>query len=156
MWRRPVGPGWSSFAVSGDVFYTQEQRGEEEVVACYKVSSGEPVWGHRDPVRFWESNGGAGPRGTPTVHNGRVYALGATGIINALEARTGAVVWSRNAAADTGRELPGWGFTSAPLVIDDVVIVATPGTLAGYEVATGNLRWTGPQLPSSHASHPRD
>jgi len=152
MWRRPVGPGWSSFAVSGDLFYTQEQRGEEEVVACYKVSSGEPVWGHRDPVRFWESNGGAGPRGTPTVHNGRVYALGATGIINALEARTGAVVWSRNAAADTGRELPGWGFTSSPLVIDDVVVVATSGTLAGYDVATGTLRWTGPSLLGSYSS----
>ncbi|MDP1570044.1 MAG: PQQ-binding-like beta-propeller repeat protein [Vicinamibacterales bacterium] len=152
LWRRPVGPGWSSFAVDGDLLYTQEQRGDDEMVACYRVSTGEPVWQHRDPVRFWESNGGAGPRATPTVHGGRVFAFGATGVLNALDAATGARLWSRQVAEDTGRQVPGWGFASSPLVIDDVVIVAAAGTLAAYDLATGAPRWQGPSYGGSYSS----
>jgi outer membrane protein assembly factor BamB len=144
LWRRPVGPGWSSFAVRGDRFYTQEQRGPDEVVACYKLTSGEPVWAHRDTARFWESNGGPGPRGTPTLSNGRVYTFGATGILNVLNERDGSVVWSRNAASDTGMEIPHWGFASSPLVINDLVVVATAGQLVAYNLATGAKRWTSP------------
>jgi outer membrane protein assembly factor BamB len=152
MWRRPIGPGWSSFAVRGDLLYTQEQRGDDEIVGAYKVSTGEPVWRHRDKVRFWESNGGPGPRGTPTVHGNRVYAFGATGLLNALDASTGALVWSRNVSTDTGRRVPDWGFASSPLVVGDVVIVAASGTLAGYDLATGEPRWRGPSYGGSYSS----
>jgi outer membrane protein assembly factor BamB len=141
LWRRPIGPGWSSFAVRGDLLYTQEQRGDDEVVACYNATTGKPVWTHRDATRFFESNGGAGPRGTPTLRDDRVYAFGATGIVNALDAGNGAVVWSRNAASDTGAEVPTWGFSSSPLVVDEVVIVAASGRLVAYDLAAGNPRW---------------
>jgi outer membrane protein assembly factor BamB len=152
MWRKPIGPGWSSFAVRGDVFYTQEQRGEEELVSCYRVSTGEPVWRHRDRVRFYESNAGAGPRGTPTINGDRVYAVGATGIVNALHARTGAKMWSRNAVADTGRTVPDWGIASSPLVVDDVVIIAVAGQLIAYDRATGQQRWVGESGGSGYSS----
>src|SRR5207249_3631610 len=144
IWRRPIGPGWSSFAVRGDRLYTQEQRGADEIVACYKVSTGEPVWKHRDAVRFWESNGGAGPRATPTLSHGRVYSFGATGILNALDRGTGAVVWSRNAASDSHTKVPTWGFASSPLVVDDLVTVAGAGTVAAYDRAGGHLGLGGP------------
>jgi hypothetical protein len=152
LWRRPVGPGWSSFAVRGGLLYTQEQRGDDEIVACYKVSTGEPVWRHSDAARFWESNAGAGPRATPALSNGRVYSFGATGILNALDAGSGAVVWSRNVAADTATNVPIWGFASSPLVIGHAVIVAAAGTLVAYDLATGKPRWVGPRRGVSYSS----
>jgi outer membrane protein assembly factor BamB len=151
LWRRPIGPGVSSFAVNDDLLYTHEQRGDDEVVACYNVTTGEPVWMHRDSARFWDAHVAAGPRATPALSEGRVYTFGATGILNALDANDGAVVWSRNAASDTDMKLPTWGFVSSPLVVNGLVIVHA-GKLVAYELATGNPRWFGPAKRGSYSS----
>ena len=152
LWSRAVGPGWSSFAAGNGFLYTQEQRGAYEVVACYRADTGKPVWVHRDAARFWESNAGAGPRATPALRDGRVYSLGATGILNALDAATGAVVWTRNAASDAGVKVPTWGFAGSPLALEDEVVVAVAGRLAAYDLAAGKPTWTGPDGGTSYSS----
>jgi outer membrane protein assembly factor BamB len=161
LWRRAVGPGWSSVAVGGGRLYTQEQRGDDEVVACYDEATGAPLWTHNDRARFFESNGGAGPRGTPTLGGGRVYTLGATGLVNAVDAADGKLLWSRDATTDTeaipsmgggAKKLPDWGFSSSPLVVDDLVVVAMAGQLVAYDLATGKPRWVGPKGGVSYSS----
>ncbi len=152
LWRRPVGPGWSSFAVHNGRFYTQEQRGDDEIVACHDVVTGKLVWRHSDRARFWESNAGPGPRATPTFSNGRVYTQGGTGIVNALDAATGKVVWSRNAVTDTGAKVPTWGIAGSPLVVNDLVVVAAAGNLVAYDLASGKPRWSGPAGGAGYSS----
>jgi outer membrane protein assembly factor BamB len=157
IWRRKVGPGWGSFVLIGNRLCTQEQRDDDEVVACYDSASGEPMWLHAYTARFWEALGGAGPRATPAYHDGRLYALGATGVLNCLDAATGAPSWTRNIADDTGAPLPDWGFASSPLVVDDVVIVHAAGARNGdavvaYDLATGEPRWFGEAGGASYSS----
>jgi len=156
LWRRPVGPGWSSFALVGDRLCTQEQRGEDETVACYRASTGDPLWVHADRARFWEALAGAGPRATPTYHEGRLYTFGATGMLNCLDAGTGDVRWSRDSAADTAAATPDWGFSSSPLVIDDKVIVHTGGpngkAVVAYDTDSGEPRWFAPAGTLSYGS----
>jgi outer membrane protein assembly factor BamB len=81
-----------------------------------------------------------------------LYTFGATGILNSLDAANGNVIWTRNAGKDAKREIPGWGFSSSPLVVDDVVIVAASGKLVAYDLANGNPRWFGPNSKGAYSS----
>ena len=152
LWRRPVGPGWASFAVRDNVLYTQEQRGDEEIVGAYSLTTGEPVWRHRDRVRLNDPLGGPGPRATPTLAGDRVYTFGSTGVLNALDAETGSVVWSRNPPTDLKTTIPNWGYSSSPLIVDDLLVIAVSGTLAAYAAADGQPRWVGPGGGESYSS----
>jgi outer membrane protein assembly factor BamB len=157
LWRQRIGPGWSSFAVVGDHLYTQEQRGPHEAVVCYHASTGAQHWAHTDDVRFKEAVSGAGPRATPTIHDGKVYAQGAGGRLNCLDAATGKLIWTRDIAADSGAKVPTWGFSASPLVVKDLVLVFTgtkdKGVLLAYDAAVGGKpRWAADKGGHSYAS----
>ena len=145
LWRRPVGLGWSAFAVSGSYAFTQEQRGEDELVVCYDLVSGTPVWSHANRVRFSEPMGGDGPRATPTISHGRVFAMGATGILDCLDAATGRLVWTHDILKENGLANNPFGKSSSPLVIDDLVVVTggmtKKSTLLAYRNGDGAPAW---------------
>jgi outer membrane protein assembly factor BamB len=146
LWKQPIGPGWSSYAVVGDRAYTQEQRENDEAVVCYDVNTGAEVWNHVDATRFYEEIGGAGPRSTPTFADGKLYTFGANGKLNCLDPATGKPVWSRDVAADSGAKVPKWGFSSSPLVAQGIVTVFAGGpdgkSVLGYHASSGELAWS--------------
>ncbi len=156
LWRQPVGAGWSAFAVAGGHAYTQEQRGEEEAVTCYDVLTGQLLWVHANPVHFKQWQGGDGPRATPTIQGGRVFAIGATGILDCLDAATGQRIWTRDVLAENKLENLVWGVSASPLVFDDTVVVTggqTKGpTVIAYRRADGEPRWHAGADQASYAS----
>jgi outer membrane protein assembly factor BamB len=159
VWRQRVGPGWGAFTVVGDRIFTQEQRGENEVVVSYQAGSGKEIWAYNAKARFSEAIAGPGPRATPTFHEGKLYTLGAAGHLACLDAASGKEVWSRDVAADSGAKVPMWGFSSSPLVQGDVVSVFAGGpdgkAVLGYRAASGELAWAAGEGQFSYCSpHP--
>jgi outer membrane protein assembly factor BamB len=156
VWRRRVGPGWSSVLVVAGRVFTQEQHGDREAVSCYDAATGNEVWSHEDNVRFTEETAGPGPRATPCFADGRVFALGCACLLNALDAASGKRLWSHDLAAKAGAELPHWGFTSSPLVVGDQVVAFAGGkgdkNLFAFNARTGDLAWAAPAGQTSYAS----
>jgi len=156
LWKQPVGAGWSSFAVISDLAVTQEQRGEEEAVVCYERDTGREFWVHTDRAHFTRALAGEGPRATPTIAGGRVFTLGATGILNCLSLEDGSKHWSRNILEDNQATSPEWGMVGSPLVVDEMVIVNAGGLdgngLVAYDCQTGERHWSGGNHQASYAS----
>ena len=146
LWKIPVGPAWSSFAVAGNLLFTQEQRGPKEAVVCYAADSGREVWIREIEARLDDPLGGPGPRATPTLAKGALYVTGATGVFLRLNASTGDIVWQKDLKAVAGREAPMWGFSASPLVVDSFVLVCAGGPgdkgLLAFDVESGALRWS--------------
>ncbi|MFK7821936.1 MAG: PQQ-binding-like beta-propeller repeat protein [Planctomycetaceae bacterium] len=156
VWRRPVGPGWSSMAVVSGRLFTQEQRGEKEAVTCYNAVDGKLIWSHEEESRFEEVVSGAGPRATPTVVNNRVYTVGAKAILLGLNASDGTVVWRRDLMKDYGSTLPIWGFSASPLVVDGKVVAFVGGSgdngLMAFDADTGEEVWSMPTANGNYGS----
>lgn len=156
LWRQPIGAGWSGFAVAGDFAVTQEQRGIHELIVAYELVSGKTRWAHAIEARHEDPLGGPGPRATPTLASGRVYAQGATGILSCLDLASGRLIWRRDILAEHEAERLAYGVSSSPLVVDDKVVVLAGGTngssLVAYERQTGELVWAGGSDPAAYSS----
>src|ERR1043165_318813 len=142
LWRQSIGLGWSSFCISGNCAFTQEQRGEDELVVCYEITTGHVLWAHTNHVRFSETMGGDGPRATPTLCSGRIYAAGGTGILDCLDAETGQLLWSHDVLKENSLPNLPFGKSTSPLIHDDLVVVsggmANGPTLLAYHLKDGS------------------
>jgi outer membrane protein assembly factor BamB len=156
LWRRPVGPGWGSVSGVGDRLFTQEQHKAGEVVACYSLKTGKTLWRHVEKTRHEDGPSGAGPRATPTFHEGKLYALGATGVLVCLDAGSGKGEWEANLEEVADVKKPVFGFSCSPLIRKGKVYIA-PGVkgpvLVALDARTGRKLWQqGEQETESYSS----
>ena len=159
LWRTPIEGGYAGPSVAdGRVYvmdYIREGAGAandpnarsvvngKERILCLSASSGEILWSH-EYDRPYEISYASGPRCTPTVDDGRVYAMGAEGDLTCLDARTGEVLWAHHFKPEYGAETPLWGYSSHPLIWDDLLIavVGRDGNVAmAFDKKTGEERW---------------
>jgi outer membrane protein assembly factor BamB len=157
-----LGVGYSCPATANDRIYITGAPASEELLFCLDANSGKKLWTTPIGPKFdFESNRqwGSGPRSTPSVSDGRVYALGGGGVLICADAGSGKVIWKKEMMKDLAGEVNpigggigtkpdepkvGWGYTWSPLV-DGNQLICYPGgpkgSLAALDTKTGAVIW---------------
>lgn len=157
LWRRPIGQGWASFGIANGRAITMEQVGDNEQITCMDLLTGQTIWTQSDEgVNFVKSKegapgavmGGEGPRSTPTIHDGKVYIMGSTGIAKCLDFETGNLIWKKNVITDYGGLIPKWGKSNSPLILPEEGFVIVTGSetkgvnIIALDLQSGEPEWT--------------
>ncbi|WP_372870493.1 outer membrane protein assembly factor BamB [Shewanella sp.] len=140
-WSTSVGDGVGDYysrlrpAVEYGKIYVADRDG---LVVAFEEETGNKVWeadfSNLFKDRLLGKNKGARIAAGITVARGKVFIGGESGLLGALDAETGAVVWSAQASGE---------LLSAPTVGDNTVVVnASSGSLDAFDVDTGEKRWS--------------
>ena len=157
LWRQPIGPGFSGISVAAGRVYTMDRPADsdDERVVCLDEKTGALVWQHRYRATYGKLDYGKGPRCTPTIHDGRVYTLGAVGHVHCLDAANGKVLWSKDFVGEHGAKLPEWGFAAMPVIDGKLVILHAglpSGCYSAYDRITGQEIWRGGEDPAGYGT----
>ncbi len=138
-----IGEGYSSVAISDGRLFTMGNRDGAEAVTALDLATGTEIWSVATGREYHEGQGN-GPRGTPTIVDGRVYALGGNGDLACLEAEDGAIIWKKNILQEFGGQNITWGISESVL-IDGDRLICTPGgnngTLVALDRNSGSTVW---------------
>ena len=145
-WSVEVGEGHSGPVVSGDRVFVHARVGADEVLSALDLADGRRLWTHTQAVAYTPTSAaaghGRGPKATPLLHQGRLYAFGATGILTCLDMANGRLVWRREFGAQA---YPDFGAAQSPAADGDRVIVhvggSSGGALTAFDAAPGADRW---------------
>ncbi len=140
-WKASVGTGFSTVVVSRGRLYTMGHDGSVESVFCLDAEKGNVLWRHRYDcpldAKFFEG----GPTSTPTIDGDAVYSLSRRGHLFCLDASSGKVRWSKNVQEETGAAIPSWGFSGAPLVHENLLVINVGDAGMALEKKTGKVVW---------------
>src|SRR5262245_20219162 len=144
VWKRAIGEGYSGISVAGDRLYTMDSDGTTEYVLALEAGSGKEVWRVAAGPELIDSMGN-GPRTTPTLDGGTVYAMGSHGRLLALKTADGAKIWEVDLPQTFAAKRPTWGYSGSPLIDGDLLILEVGGKdgrgVVAFEKATGKVRW---------------
>ncbi len=151
LWSVPIGGGYSSFACVDGLLYTMDKIDNKERIVCLDTATGATRWTHDRDVSYRRegTNFLPGPRSTPAIQDGKLYAVGALGQFVCLQLPTTpdgkpTLLWEKDLVSEWQVALPTWSMACSPLVEGDLVIVqpgGKKGTVVAYDRITGDVRW---------------
>lgn len=148
VWRKPMGEGnGGPVVVAGKVIIQDKikDKDEEEVIA-FDALTGDEKWRTPYPRAAFKSLYGNGPRGTPAVADGKVFTMGITAVLSALDLSSGKVVWQNDLLKTFGAANLFFGSAGSPLVQDGKVFAMAGnkgGALAALSATDGQVAWRG-------------
>jgi outer membrane protein assembly factor BamB len=140
-WKAEAGMGFSSFAVANGRVYTTGNSDNSDTIFCFDAATGRVLWKHSYPADLGDKYFEGGTTGTPTVADGRVFALSRWGDVFCLEAATGKVIWSGNVSRQMGMRIPSWGFAGSPTVLENLLLLNVGDAGMALNKATGAVIW---------------
>jgi len=147
IWSRDLGEGYSTILVDGGRLFTMYRSDEKERIVCLDAATGRTLWEHAyesEPRQGHGEQFGRGPRSTPLITGGRLYAVGVGGMMHCLDASSGSVLWSHDFRDDLCKHTAFGGYTSSPIEYKDTIIVMPGGegdALVALDKKTGAVVW---------------
>lgn len=157
LWRKAAGESVAGIAISGRHTLTVEQDAGHEALVSRDLLTGAELWRTTWPGRYDNALARVGPRTTPCIRDGRVFATGSLGELVCAALDSGTVHWRINFLDKTGGEIPQWGASASPLVSPDgsVVIVTGGGkghAISAWKTTDGSLAWAGGEEGAGYSS----
>jgi outer membrane protein assembly factor BamB len=146
-WEQDLGDGYSAVLAQGDTIYAMTRQESKEVLRALNAETGEPRWEstYEAPIPAgMDESFGIGPRGTPTIDGDRIFTIGIGAILSCFDKQTGELVWQTDLLTKFGATIPRWGYSSSPLVYQDLLIVPVGGSgqaVMAFDAKTGATRW---------------
>ena len=142
LWRHALGEGLGGIAIDSDKALALAADSGEEFLIAFDAAKGDELWRTSLGPTFLDGHGN-GPRSTPLIADGRVYAHGSHQLV-AADLGSGRLLWQHPLA-----DPPEWGFSSSPLLVDGHLVVHSKvaiddrgdATVWAFEPSTGELQW---------------